>query len=86
MPTARRLRVLRIMMNTIRIMSDGQLKLNRFTMHQILTGLFQNAQDNHKNESVDLLDRITNSNNFLSCLITSDESWIFNMPNSGMTQ
>lgn len=55
-------------------------------MHQILTGLFQNAQDNHKNESVDLLDRITNSNNFLSCLITSDESWIFNMPNSGMTQ
>lgn len=68
------------------MMSDGQLKLNRFTMHQILTGLFQNAQDNHKNESVDLLDRITNSNNFLSCLITSDESWIFNMPNSGMTQ
>lgn len=76
---------------TLRLMS-GELNLNRFTLHQILTqdlsmrkvcakmvpkNLTIEQKDNQKNMCLDLLDRIENDPNFLSRVITGDESWIF---------
>lgn len=76
---------------TIRMMSE-QLNLNTFTVHQILKGdlnmrkicakmvpknLTIEQKDTRKNVCVDLLEKIANDPEFFNCVITGDESWIF---------
>lgn len=76
---------------TIKMISE-QLNLNTFTVHQIVTddlnmrkvcaklvpkNLTTEQKDNRKNVCVDLLERIANDQEFFNCVITGDESWIF---------
>src|SRR6187551_2359503 len=76
---------------TIKMISE-QLNLNTFTVHQIVTddlnmrkvcaklvpkNLTTEQKDNRKNVCVDLLERIANDQEFFNCVITGNESWIF---------
>jgi transposase len=73
-------------------MISEQLNLNTFSVHQIVTdtlhmrkvcaklvvkNLTPEQKDIRTNVCVDLLERIANDQEFLNCVITGDESWIF---------
>uniref|UniRef100_A0A2S2NRT1 Mariner Mos1 transposase n=1 Tax=Schizaphis graminum TaxID=13262 RepID=A0A2S2NRT1_SCHGA len=73
-------------------MIGEQLGLSHTTVHQILTIdlktekicakmvpkiLSQGQKDNRKDRCLDFLEQIENDHSFLECIITGDESWIF---------